>query len=312
MSKQSQPQVSSPGKSMRSRMGTIMRRSSTALTGGFRPGTPSKSSTESLRLDAAAPGPVHVMPSPVAESPGREAAESMPEPTGPSKLSGAPITVPRLEPPATISSSMPEQPREVSSKGSSTPLVEPTPEPASSELAPPESSSTALPGKPLEPIPIKSVDPTSYVSHSPESLSRAAPEYAMDRDEAPPVRQSEDSSTTQSHGQVLPPHERQLPTEILAAPWDSGPLVAERSSQPEHEEIAAPKAMSVRPNPVFTDRVPTPPIAVEAAPVKVDNISADKSSVASLMLKVERGLPPCLLRNDHARHLSPSAKCPGG
>lgn len=125
----------------------------------------------------------------------------------------------------------------------------------------------------------------------------------MDRDEALPVRQSEDSGSTQSHGQVLAPHERQLPTEILAAPWDSGPLVAKRSSQPEHEEIAVPKAMSARPNPVFTDRVSTPPIAVEAAPAKMDNVSsagmtilqnnpltflqtlAEKSSVASLMLK---------------------------
>src|SRR5579863_4397504 len=131
MSKQPQPQVqgSPSGKSIRSRMGTIMRRSSTALTGLARPGTPSRSSTESLPLGAnAASGPEYAMPSPVAESPAREAAESMPEPTGPSKLAGPSITAPEPtpEPPATVSSSGAEQPLEVSSKA----VVQPTLEPA--------------------------------------------------------------------------------------------------------------------------------------------------------------------------------------
>ncbi len=104
MSKQLQGSPSS--KSLKSRMGTIMRRSSTALGGLARPGTSSRSSTESLRLEASAAGPEHVMPSPVAESPAREAAESMPEPTGPSRLSGPAIAAPdpTSEPTATVSS----------------------------------------------------------------------------------------------------------------------------------------------------------------------------------------------------------------
>jgi hypothetical protein len=274
MSKQTQPQGqgSPSAKSIRSRMGTIMRRSSTALGGFARPGTPSRSSTESLRLDANA-GQEHVMPSPVAESPAREAAESMPEPTGPSKLSGPSITGPEPtpEPPAAVSSSGAEQPLEVSSKEAPTSVVQPTlgevaPAPRSDAVhAPIPDSSMANP--------VKSADPTSYVTRSPESLSRAVSEHATD--EALPVRQSEDSASTRSHGQIVPPHERQLPTETIAAPWETGPLVAERSSQPEQDVPVAPTAIPARPNPVPmpTDRVSTPPI------------KADNSSVAGLALK---------------------------
>jgi hypothetical protein len=236
-----------------------MRRSSTALSGLARPGTPSRSSTESLRLDANAPGPEHVMPSPVAESPAREAAESIPEPTGPSKLSGPSITSqpPALEPPTTVPSSEPEQLQEVLS----IPPVQPTPPPVPA---------------PVE-IPVASAEPESYVAESPQSLTRA--ESVRAADEALTVRRSEDSGSTRSHGQIVPPHERQLPTEILAAPWESGPLVAERSSQPEQE---APRAGPV-------DRVSTPPIVVEAPrqtnPLPFDQSSADKTSVANLVLK---------------------------
>jgi len=49
MSKSRAPSPS-PGKAFRSRMGIVMRRSSSAIS--FRPGTPSRSSTESLRLSA--------------------------------------------------------------------------------------------------------------------------------------------------------------------------------------------------------------------------------------------------------------------
>ena len=254
MSKQLQSSPST--KSLRSRMGTIMKRSSTALTGGFaRPPTPARSSTDSLRLDSNSSGPEHVMPSPVAESPAREAAESMPEPTGPSKLSGPPIAAPDPTPQPTA-----------------------TPEPAPAPpLAPrsdavpvslPESSSAALPRRSSpEPMLAKAADAALYISHSPESLSRAESERP---DEGLQVRQSEDSGSTRSHGQVI---ERQLPTEIHAAPWDSGPLVAERSSQLEQEALAAPKATSSRPNPVFIDRASTPPLATEAPSVRVDNVS---------------------------------------
>jgi hypothetical protein len=276
MSKQTQPQGqgSPSAKSIRSRMGTIMRRSSTALGGFARPGTPSRSSTESLRLDANA-GPEHVMPSPVAESPAREAAESMPEPTGPSKLSGPSITEPEPtpEPQATVPSSG----AEILSKEAPTSVVQPTlgPGPAG-EVAPAPTSDAVLapiPDSSSIANPVKSADPTSYVMHSPESLSRAVSEHATD--EALPVRQSEDSASTRSHGQVVPPHERQLPTETIAAPWETGPLVAERSSELEQDGPVAPIAIPARPNPVPTptDRVSTPPI------------KADNSSVAGLALK---------------------------
>ncbi|KAI0304132.1 hypothetical protein BC826DRAFT_213784 [Russula brevipes] len=147
MSKQSQLQGSPSTKSsLRSRVGGIMRRSSTAIGGFTRPGTPSRSSTESLRLEANAPGPEHVMPSPVAESPAREAAESLPEPVGPSKLSGPSITspIPAPESLSTVPPSRPEQPLDVSSKEVSAPLVQHTPEPApAAEVAPAPRSDAA-------------------------------------------------------------------------------------------------------------------------------------------------------------------------
>src|SRR5258708_6273016 len=179
MSKQLQGSPSS--KSLKSRMATIMRRSSTALGGLARPGTSSRSSTESLRLEASAAGPEHVMPSPVAESPAREAAESMPEPTGPSRLSGPAIAAPdpTSEPTATVSS---------------------TPEPAV-PVSVLQSSSIALPRKSSpEPIPTKSADTAPYLSQSPESIGRAE---SARPDEALPVRQSEDSGSIRSLGQVI-------------------------------------------------------------------------------------------------------------
>lgn len=267
MSKQPQPQGSPNTKSLRSRMGTIMKRSSTALSavGGLaRPGTPSRSSTESLRLDANAPGPEHVMPSPVAESPAREAAESMAEPTGPSKLSGPSISA--AEP-------TPEPPAAVSSKEVSTPPVQLTSEPAPAADIAPAPTSDAVPVSAPDisstAVPVKSAEPTSYVVHSPQSLSRAPSEHAAE--EALPVRRSEDSDSTRSHGQVLPPHERQLMTEGLAAPWDSTSLVTERPSQPEQEVPVAPSAIPARPNPASISRASTPPV--------------EKSSVAGLALK---------------------------
>jgi hypothetical protein len=289
---QSQGQGSPSAKSIRSRMGTIMRRSSTALGGLARPGTPSRSSTESLRLDAGASGPEHIMPSPVAESPAREAAESMPEPTGPSKLSGPSITVP--EPPATVSSSGAEQPLEVSSKEASTSVVQPTFEPASEVAPAPRSDAVLAPTPDSSSIgnPVKSDEPTSYVIHSPESLSRATSEHAAD--EAPPVRRSEDSDSIRSHGQVVPPHERRLLTESIAAPWTSGPQVPVPEAQPEQEALVAPSTLPAR---ASTDRVSTPPIKADNVSnvntiilrptnsLALDQASVDKSSVAGLALK---------------------------
>ena len=268
---------------MKTRMGTLMRRSSTALSFA-KPGTTPRTSTESLRLDSNAPSSEHAMPSPVAESPAREAAESMPEPTGPSKLSGAPITAPdpTPEPPPAVAAPKPEQ-SQVSSDVVENPLVPPISEstpsaeagnaPAESAPAPaptsdvvpvslPESSSTALPGG-SEPIAIASTDPARYVSGSPESVSRAESEHATE--EPLPVGRSEDSD------------ERQLPTEMLANPWDAGPLVAERSSQ---EALTTSGAPLSPPNPMSTDPALAPSTFGEAPAINVD-----KSSVAGITLK---------------------------
>jgi len=205
------------------------------------------------------------MPSPVAESPAREAAESMADPTGPSKLSGPSITA--AEP-------TPEPPAAVSSQEASIPPVQHTSEPVpAADVAPAPTSDAvpvSVPDTSSTAVPDKSAEPASYVVHSPKSLSRAPSEHAAD-EALLPVRRSEDSGSTRSHGQVLPPHERQLTTEGLAAPWDSGTLVAEGSSQPEQEAPVAPSAMPALPNPVSIDRASTPPV--------------DKSSVAGLALK---------------------------
>ncbi len=191
----------------------MVRRSTTAIGGFARPGTPSRSSTESLRLEANAAGPEHVMPSPVAESPAREAAESMPEPTGPSKLSGPPIDapVPTPEPTTIVSSSILEP----------APAAAPAPGSDAVPVSVPETSLTTLQKKsPLEPIPTKPADTAPYFSQSPESIAREL----VRPDEALPVRPFDDSASTRSHGQVV-------------------------------------------------DRVSTPPLATEAPPAKVDNVS---------------------------------------
>ena len=150
------------------------------------------------------------MPSPVAESPAREAAESMPEPTGPSKLSGPPIDAPdpTLEPTAT---SIPEP----------APAAAPTPGSDAVPMSVPESSLPVLQSKSsLEPIPAKSADTAPYFSQSPESITREL----VRPDEALPARPFDDSGSTRSHGQVI-------------------------------------------------DRVSTPPLAMEAPPARVDNVS---------------------------------------
>ena len=236
-------------KPIRSCLGTVMKplAGSSARSGS----PPSRSSREPVGLDAS---------SPVAT---REASKSMPKPTEPSKLSGLPIAGldPTPKPPATSSSS-----------GSKQPLT-PIPEPVLAAAAAPrsnaipgsllESSLTALPGDSFpEPIP-------ANISRSSESLRRAEAEHP---DEA--LRQSEHSSRTGSHGQIFT-HERQLPNEFHAAPWHSGPLTAERSSQLEQEVLAEPKGVSSisRPNPVFIDQASTPLLATEGPPAREDNVS---------------------------------------
>jgi len=142
------------------------------------------------------------MPSPVAESPAHEAAESMPEPTGPSRLSGPPIGAPdpTPEPTATVSSSIPE------------------PVPAAAPAPAPGSNVPVL--VPDEAIPAKSADTAPFFSHSPESITREL----VRPDEAVPVQPFDDSGSTRSHGQVV-------------------------------------------------DQVSTPPLATEAPPARVDNVS---------------------------------------
>ena len=309
-------------------MGTIMRRSSSAIS-FTRPGTPSKSSSESLRHDAKAQNTLdHALPSPVAESPAREAAESIPEPAGPSKLSGAPLSAPRdpPEPSATTSTSKPEQLPVDSAENSS---VQPTSTPAlnteqvttmevapvtqvpSSEVVP---ESLAAPTSTIPPEntsgPIDAVaDPTHDVplTHSPKALSHAEVEHVEEvaeqaQEEALPVRRSEDSGSTESHGEVVPPDERQLPSEPLAAPWDNQ-LVTDSPSQPEQDAPAVPHAPPARLGTPEPTRVSTLLASVEAPSASVDNVtsvvttprqnnplaldqaSADKSSVAGVILK---------------------------
>lgn len=300
-------------------MGTLMRRSSSAIS-FTRPGTPSKSSSESLKLDAKAQATLdHAMPSPVAESPAREAAESMPEPAGPSKLSGPPISVPRdsPEPSATASTSKSEQPPVDSAANSS---VQPISTPALNmeqdstvEVVPVTHPSTGMfpvslaaltstipPESTPGTIDVAAADPThdDPLTHSPKALSHTEVEHLTEQaqEEPLPVRRSEDSGSTQSHGQVIPPDERKLPTELLAAPWDN-PLVTDRTPQPEQEVPTLPHAPLGTPEPT---RVSTPPASVEAPSANVDNVTsvattprqnnppafdADKSSVAGVALK---------------------------
>jgi hypothetical protein len=304
-------------------MGTIMRRSSSAIS-FTRPGTPSKSSSESLKLDAKAQAQntvEHTMPSPVPESPAREAAESLPEPAGPSKLSGAPISAPRdspdPEPAATESTSKPEQPpidlaANFSVQPISAPALDreqvnqvPSSEAVPESLAGP--TSTILLESTSGPTDVATADPTHDVTltSSPKALGPAELEHPAEeaQEEALTVRRSEDSDSTQSHGQVIAPHERQLPTELLAAPWDNGPLVTDRKSQSEQEAPTAPHPPPARLGTPEPAPVLTPPASVEARLAAVDNVasiattprqnnplafdqvSADKSSVASVILK---------------------------
>ena len=82
--------------SMRARVGSLMRRTSSGLS-FTRPSTPSRSSTESLRLDSASLATAslndhHKLPSPVPESPAREGAAEAAEALGPSPLAAPPMT----------------------------------------------------------------------------------------------------------------------------------------------------------------------------------------------------------------------------
>jgi hypothetical protein len=256
------------------------------------------------------------MPSPVAESPAREAAESIPEPAGPSKLSGAPISAPRdsPEPSATASISKPEQPPVDSAANSS---VQPISTPALNreqdstvEVIPVTHPSTGIiPVSLAAPIPpesspgavdVAAADPTldDPLTHSPKALSHTEFEHVTDQaqEEPLPVRRSEDSGSTQSHGQVVPPDERKLPTDLLAAPWDN-PLV---TPQPEQEAPVVPHAPPPRLGTPEPAHVSTPPESVEAPSANVDNVTsvattprqnnpptfdADKSLVAGVALK---------------------------
>jgi hypothetical protein len=295
------------------------------------------------------------MPSPVAESPAREAAESMPEPAGPSKLSGAPISAPRdsPEPFATASASKLEQPPVDSAS------VQPalnTEQVSTVEVAPVTSEvdpvSLAAPAStvPLEstsgPIDEAAADHTHDVplTHSPKAFSHTefehvehVAEQAPAQEEALPVRRSEDSSSTQSHGQVIPPDERQLPTELLAAPWDNPP-VSDSTSQPEQGVSAVPHAPLARLGTIEPTRVSTPPAPVDVPSANVDSVtsvatnpqqndslvfdqaSADKSSVAGVTLKGRaRGStvssqvhhPPAVSTEPHWEEVAapPSNKC---
>lgn len=100
-------------KTFRSRMGTVMRRTS-SLVAISRPASPARSSSDAAsnsslqQLDTAlAPpaGPEAHAPTPIAESPAREAAALAPDPTGPSRLAES-ITadsIPAVEAPAAAS-----------------------------------------------------------------------------------------------------------------------------------------------------------------------------------------------------------------
>ncbi|THH18607.1 hypothetical protein EW146_g2429 [Bondarzewia mesenterica] len=213
-------------KSLRSRMGTMMRRTSSGFSFN-RPPTPgSRASSESLRLDASSLAPpsvadAHKLPSPVPESPAREGAAEAAEAaeqntTGPSPLAAAPLTAP-------------SEPIDISAP------------------------------KPVEPGP--ATWGSGNVVSTPEQMSAVGSVRATHSNEDAGVRDSSRatsslgaeesvlSSDSHSHNK---PHESDAPhrTEMIAAPWGRSMESLGHASDAQHNAAPEPqREMSVTRSP---------------------------------------------------------------
>lgn len=241
------PRQASPARSFRSRMGTMLRRNSSGFN-FTRPSTPGRSESKtSLKVDAAlAPPPApetHVAPSPVAESPAREAAAvaaDIPQPpavVGPSPLVQA--TVPSPEPVATIlpvATSEPQPAPPAESKAAATvetPAPISAPElPHASEPEQPASQTVNEAPQTASPEPVKEELPrpsepttTTTVPPTPEPTFTAQPvtvEHGADtfssNDESKVILQPSVAAVEAIAATASAPALQRVPTEIVEEP----------------------------------------------------------------------------------------------
>ncbi|KAA1466719.1 hypothetical protein DENSPDRAFT_831596 [Dentipellis sp. KUC8613] len=221
-----------PNKSLRSRMGGAIRRAST----GFafqRPGTPGsrRSSSESLRVDAQSLAPSslqedHKLPSPVPESPAREAREvetSEHEHVGPSPLAAPPVT-----------SSEPSQPIDI-------------------------------PAKPATEVHARTWESNAPIAQTPDQMSGHEVDTTdhPTRPEHPEYAGSTDQSSESNEGHKAH-SDAPAPTEVHAAPW--GQTRESSISASDAVPEAKADAQSQKAPSVHQEPVPAPPATTAQAP----------------------------------------------
>lgn len=259
--------TASPARSLRQRMGTAMRRASTGLAFS-RPTTPFRSeSRSSLRLDAAlAPSAqeAHV-PSPVQESPVREAAaaeSNIPAaPIGPSPLAAAVVSAPEETPAASESA----PPVTVS-------IPEPEPEVTSQPVQPPEVSAQ---------MPVSEPAPQgqggAVPAAVPEALVAVVPATPEPVATAAPVERQQSTSVAQESTSAPPVPAPAAGNQIIDRAvdffsWKDDQIAAQQKSQETHAqmETASPEAMAsvelpaVREQPQAATEPPAPAPQVSA------------------------------------------------
>lgn len=179
------PRQASPARSLRSRMGTMLRRNSSAFS-FTRPNTPLRSESKTnLKVDAAPAPPAaetHVTPSPVAESPVREAAAEagdIPQPSahiGPSPLAQETVATPESTP-APLPDPVTQEPEPTPAQPEVQEVVSP---PVAPESVPePETVHAAEPAEPTpqsEPVVPQTASPAPAQTELPSVAPSAEPE----------------------------------------------------------------------------------------------------------------------------------------
>ncbi|KAG1743656.1 uncharacterized protein EDB91DRAFT_220431 [Suillus paluster] len=265
-----------PKKGFRARVGTAMRRSSTSwglpglphhagsttpplpepdsasIAGSTSPKIEREGSTTSLAQVDTTPPPTQTTPSPIPESPAREAAALAGEatPQGPSLLSGKAITA---EPASDPSLQAPEEPRKSVEAAQPEPAI-----PSVVVHSPPASEAVLAPVFTAEPEDISLVEPVR-TQVSPPPASTQAPDTTSKPAPAPSTTPPPTTAR-----QPTPPAPAVAPTKAPTPP-------------PATSRQPTPPAPAVAPT-----KVPTPPPAGEAAaaPSTVPQIPASSSDPA--------------------------------
>ncbi|KAH9833855.1 uncharacterized protein C8Q71DRAFT_772821 [Rhodofomes roseus] len=225
----SSSRATSPNRSLRSRMGTAVRRSSTGLftraTSAVRKSDSKSDLKNELKVDPTpSPSPPENMPSPVAESPAREAAATEPEGTGAQGLPGSsPLANPPIGPPSAGAEPSiaqviePTQAAAGPQPMTTAPASPPPPDPASAPEPAPVPAPAPAPAPELAPVP------------APPSVPAAAPAPAPVVAPAPiaaPAPATEVQTAVVADSLVESPESQQMPLPMVQGPM--GPAIEKR------------------------------------------------------------------------------------